>query len=57
MATKKHRYMISVDDSTFEQIEDFRYTNRFPTRSEATAKLISIAFDTLKTWTEIENRS
>lgn len=57
MATKKHRYMISVDDSTFEQIEDFRYTNRFPTRSEATAKLISIAFDTLKTWTEKENRS
>ena len=42
MATKRHRYMISVDDGMFEAIEDFRFSRRYPTRSEATAELIRL---------------
>ena len=36
MATDKSRYTVSVDDDMFKKIEDFRFENRFPTRSEAT---------------------
>ena len=42
MATKRHRYMISVDDGMFEAIEDFRFSRRYPTRSEATTELIRL---------------
>lgn len=42
MATKRPRYMISVDDEMFNEIEDFRFQNRFQTRSEATAELIRL---------------
>jgi len=37
--------MISVDDATFNAIEDFRFRNRFQTRSEATAELIRIGLE------------
>lgn len=47
MATQRQRYMISVDDDLFERIEDFRYKNRFPTRSEATAELIRLGLESL----------
>ena len=39
MATKRARYMISVDDEMFKAIEDFRFEHRFQTRSEATIRL------------------
>ena len=42
MATKKKRYMISVDDKMFNDIEDYRFRERFQTRSEATTELIRI---------------
>lgn len=48
MATKKPRYMISVDDNMFAEIEDFRYEKRFPTRSEATAELIRLGLEAIK---------
>ena len=48
MATKKPRYMISVDDDMFKEIEDFRFERRFQTRSEATAELIRLGLDSLK---------
>ena len=48
MATKKPRYMISVDDDMFAEIEDFRYEKRFPTRSEATAELIRLGLEAIK---------
>lgn len=47
MATKRHRYMISVDDEMFEQIENFRFENRYPTRSEATAALLRLGLEAL----------
>lgn len=48
LATKKPRYMISVDDDMFNAIEDFRFEHRFQTRSEATAELIRLGLEALK---------
>lgn len=48
MGTNKKRYTVSVDEKLFKKIEDFKFENRFQTRSEATVKLIEIAFETLK---------
>ena len=48
MATKRPRYMISVDDEMFNAIEDFRFEHRFQTRSEATTALIRLGLEQLK---------
>lgn len=48
MATKRPRYMISVSDELFNAIEDFRFENRFQTRSEATAELIRLGLESLE---------
>ena len=48
MATKKPRYTVSVDDEMFKQIEDFRYQNRYATRSQATCELIRLGLESSK---------
>lgn len=48
MATKRPRYMISVDTEMFNAIEDFRFERRFQTRSEATAELIRLGLEQIK---------
>ncbi len=48
MATKKPRYMISVDNEMFNAIEDFRFERRFQTRSEATAELIRLGLEAIE---------
>lgn len=45
MATQRKRYMISVDDEMFTAIEDYRFENRFQTRSEATTELIRLGLE------------
>ena len=45
MATDKPRYSITVDEETFEKIEDFRFSNRFQTRSQATVELIKLGLE------------
>lgn len=40
MATDRPRYTVSVDDELFNKIEDFRFTNRYNSRAEATVELI-----------------
>ncbi len=55
MATKKPRYMISVDIDMFNAIEDFRFERRFQTRSEATTELIRLGLEQLKKETQLEN--
>ena len=40
MTTKQKRLMISVTDEMYEQIEDFRYVNRYPSGAAATKELI-----------------
>ena len=48
MATQKPRYMISVSNEMFEQIEDFRFKNRYQTRSEATSELLRLGLGVLR---------
>ncbi len=48
MATNKPRYTVSVDDNMFDEIENFRFENRFQTRSEATVELIRLGLEQLK---------
>lgn len=45
MATDKPRYSITVDDELFQQIEDFRFNNRFQTRNQATLELIRLGLE------------
>ena len=42
MPTNRPRYTIIVDDELLNQIDDFRFNNRFPSRSAATLALIVI---------------
>lgn len=48
MSTDKPRYTVSVTNEMFDEIEDFRFKNRFQTRSEATAELIKLGLEQLK---------
>lgn len=48
MPTKRPRYTVSVDDDMFQKIEDFRFENRFSTRSEATVELIKRGLQSLE---------
>ena len=48
MATTKPRYTVSVDEDLFQQIEEFRFENRYQTRSEATVALIRLGLKQLK---------
>ena len=48
MATEKPRYSITVDNDLFEQIEDFRFSNRFQTRNQATVELIRRGLEDLR---------
>lgn len=48
MTTDKPRYTVSVDDEMFKEIENFRFENRYQTRSEATVKLIELGLEQLK---------
>lgn len=48
MPTKKPRYTVIVDEEMLKRIDDYRFDNRFPSRSAATLELISIGMDTLK---------
>lgn len=40
MPTEKPRVIITLSDDLFKRIEDFRYDNRYPNRSEAVLALI-----------------
>ena len=48
MSTNRPRYTVSVDDDMFEKIEDFRFENRFQTRSEATVELIRLGLEAVE---------
>ncbi len=48
MATDKPRYTVSVDNEMFQEIENFRFENRYQTRSEATVELIRRGLESLK---------
>ena len=48
MPTKKPRYTIIVDDELLKKIDDFRFENRYPSRSAATLDLIRIGMEVLE---------
>ena len=48
MATDRPRYTVSVDPALFQQIEDYRFSHRFQTRSEATVELIRLGLASLE---------
>ena len=43
MATDKPRILLTVEEDLLERIDDFRYENRIPARSEAIRRLIEEA--------------
>ena len=49
MPTEKPRYCITVDDETLKEIDDFRFENRYNSRSKATLELIRMGLEYLKT--------
>lgn len=48
MPTTKSRYTVSVNDEMFQKIEDFRFKNRYSTRSAATVELIRLGLEQLE---------
>ena len=48
MPTEKPRLTIVVDDELLKKIDDFRFENRYPSRSAATKELIQLGMDALK---------
>ena len=47
MEQKKQRYTITVSDEMFKAIEDFRFENRYNTKSDATSALIKLGLEAL----------
>lgn len=48
MPTEKPRYTVIVDDELLKRIDDFRFENRYPSRSAATLDLIRLGLEELK---------
>ncbi|MBE5800390.1 MAG: hypothetical protein E7321_10665 [Clostridiales bacterium] len=48
MPTEKPRITVVVDDDMMQQIEDFRFENRFPSRSAAMVELIRLGIEQIK---------
>lgn len=48
MPTEKPRITVIVDDELLKRIENFRYENRYPSRSAAAVELISLGLDALE---------
>ena len=52
MATEKPRFCITVDDDLMKEIDDFRFNNRYSSRSKATIELICLGLAALKDKTD-----
>ena len=48
MPTEKPRYTVIVDEELLRQIDDFRFENRYPSRSAATLDFIRLGFEALE---------
>lgn len=48
MPTEKPRYTVIVDEDLLKRIDDFRFENRYPSRSAATLELIKIGMEQLE---------
>lgn len=48
MPTEKPRYCITVDEDMLKDIDDFRFANRYNSRSQATVELIRLGLQKLR---------
>ena len=48
MPTSKPRFTIVIDEELLKKIDDFRFENRYPSRSAATLELIRLGMEALK---------
>jgi metal-responsive CopG/Arc/MetJ family transcriptional regulator len=48
MATEKPRYTITIDEELLKKIDDFRFENRYPNRTQATLELIRLGMEALE---------
>lgn len=48
MPTQKPRYTVIVDEEMLKKIDDYRFENRFPSRSAATIELIKLGMEQLE---------
>jgi len=48
MPTEKPRYTVIVDNELLKKIDDFRFENRYPSRSAATLELIRLGMEVLE---------
>ncbi len=48
MATQKPRYPITLDDDLFQRVENFRFENRYQSRSQATVELIRLGLEVVE---------
>lgn len=48
MPTEKPRYTVIVDEEMLKRIDDFRFENRYRSRSSATLELIRIGIESLE---------
>ena len=48
MPTEKPRFTITVTDEMLKEIDDFRYENRYPTRTKAVNELFRLGIEQLK---------
>ncbi len=46
--TDRSRYTVSLDSELFEKVENFRFENRFQTRSQATVALIKLGLESVE---------
>lgn len=54
MTTSKPRFSITLDAETFDKLDNYRFQNRFQSRSQAAAELIRIGLETLDNANEPE---
>ena len=48
MATEKPRFTIIVDEKFLEKIDDFRFENRFQSRSAAAIEIMRLGLESLE---------
>lgn len=57
MPTEKPRYTITLDEEMLKKIDDFRFENRFPNRTQATLELIRIGMEALEKQQEEQKKT
>ena len=57
MPTEKPRYTITLDEEMLKKIDDFRFENRFPNRTQATLELIRIGLEAIEKQHDEQNKA